>query len=687
MDELNKSVRWLKGVGEQKERLFNRLGVFTVRDFLYYLPFRYEDRSRVKLLAQVRPGEETTIQGVVTKTQEIPTLSHKKLLKILVEDGSGCATLVCFNQSYLKDTLPPGTRVFVYGRFEAGKKGLETVNFSYEKFVPGEDELLHTGRIVPIYRVTPGLTVRTVRKLVKQTLDTHLKYIPEILSRTVMQEYALPCIRDAIQQIHFPSRIEDVSNAHRRLAFDEFLLLEVALALEVTRNKRIRKKRKYEIHRNLLTPFKQNLPFQFTEAQTRAINRIFERMRSIYPMNVLLQGDVGSGKTVIALSAVLLAIENGYQAVIMCPTEILAEQHYLTIHRMVEKLGIKIGLFTGRQGIRKRRERLEGLANGKISIAVGTHALLEPGIKFNKLALVVVDEQHKFGVMQKAKLQQKTEHPDVLVMTATPIPRTLTMTLYGDLEVVTVNQLPPGRKSVITRFVNDTEAYEFALSELRRRRQVYVVYPLVDDSDKVDLRSATRMAQRLEETAFKDWRVGLLHGQMRSEEKETIMQKFLHREFDILISTTVIEVGIDVPNVSTIIIEQCERYGLSTLHQLRGRVGRSEYQSYCFLVGNPGSEDARRRIDIMLKTTDGFRIAEEDLRLRGGGEFFGTKQHGLPETKIGDIVNDADVLTKARNVGFSIVRSDPDLTSPENKNLRRMVWSEYSKKFHLGHVA
>jgi len=687
MDELNKSIRWLKGIGEQKERLFNRLGVFTVQGFLYYLPFRYEDRSRIKLLAQVQPGEETTINTVVTKTQEIPTRSHKKLLKILVEDGSGRATLVCFNQPYLKDTLPPGTRIFVYGRFEAGKKGLETTNFSYEKFVPGEDELLHTGRIVPIYRVTPGLTVRTIRKLIRQTLNTHLKYVPEVLSKTIMREYALEGVQDAIQQIHFPSRMEDVSNAHRRLAFDEFLLLEVALALEVTRNKRIRKKREYEIHRNLLTPFKQNLPFQFTLAQTRAINRIFERMRFIYPMNVLLQGDVGSGKTVIALSAVLLAIENEYQAVIMCPTEILAEQHYLTIHRIVEKLGIKIDLFIGRQGIRKRREKLENLANGKTSIAVGTHALLEPDIKFHKLAFVVVDEQHKFGVVQKAKLQQKAERPDVLVMTATPIPRTLAMTLYGDLEVVIVNQLPPGRKTVITRFVNDTGAYEFAISELRRGRQVYVVYPLVDDSDKVDLRSATRMARRLEETVFKDWRVGLLHGQLKSEEKETVMQKFLAREFDILISTTVIEVGIDVPNVSTIIIEQCERYGLSTLHQLRGRVGRSEHQSYCFLVGNPGSEDARRRIDTMLKTTDGFRIAEEDLRLRGGGEFFGTKQHGLPEMKIGGVVNDADVLTEARNVGFSIVRSAPDLARPENKDLKWRVWSEYSKKFHLGHVA
>lgn len=448
----------------------------------------------------------------------------------------------------------------------------------------------------------------------------------------------------------------------------------------------INKNRKYQLKKNLLTAFRKKLPFDFTSAQKRVIREIFNDLMSPRPMNRLLQGDVGSGKTVVAVAALLLVVENGYQAAVMAPTEILAEQHYLTLRKMLGGLEVRVELATGRMGQKRKRELYQRIAQGESQIIIGTHALIEEGVKFSNLALVVIDEQHKFGVMQRARLRKKGENLDILVMTATPIPRTLTLTVYGDLDVSVIDQLPPGRRKVFTQRLSEEEAYQMVIDGVKKGQQAYIVYPIINESDKLELRAAVKMAERLMTTVFRDFGVGLLHGQMKSEEKENVMMKFLNREFDILITTSIIEVGIDVANACLMVIEHSERFGLATLHQLRGRVGRSTEQSICILLGQTKTEEAKKRVQIMLETNNGFRIAEEDLRLRGGGEFFGTQQHGLPEFKIGNIVSDHHELELARQAGFRLISRDPVLTLPENRVIKQKFKQRFKGRFGLASV-
>lgn len=683
MKDLNMSVQFLKGVGPERARILKKIGIETVGDLITYFPFRHEDRSHLKLFAQITPGEEATVLAMVAEHQIIPTRGRKPLLKILLEDGSGKATMVCFNQLYLKDSLPPGTSVVLHGKFERTFRDLQITNFTYEKLTGEEDDLIHTKRIVPIYQVTLKLNLRFLRTLIKKALDSYLSYLRETLSETILREYNLMLYQQAVYNIHFPSTREKGEDARRRLIFEEFFFWELAMALRRRQVKVIDKNRKYQLRKNLLTAFKEKLPFDFTSAQKRVIREIFNDLMSPKPMNRLLQGDVGSGKTVVALAAILLVVENGYQAAVMAPTEILAEQHYLTLRQMLEGLQVKVELATGKMRQKKKREVYQRIVRGESQIIIGTHALIEQGVKFSNLALAVIDEQHKFGVMQRARLRKKGENLDILVMTATPIPRTLTLTVYGDLDVSIIDQLPPGRRKILTQRLSEEEAYQMVIDGVRKGQQAYIVYPIINESDKLELRAAVKMAERLMATVFKDLRVGLLHGQMKSDEKEQVMMKFFNREFDILITTTIIEVGIDVANACLMVIEHSERFGLATLHQLRGRVGRGTEQSLCILLGQTKTEEAKKRAQIMLETNDGFRIAEEDLRLRGGGEFFGTQQHGLPEFKIGNIVFDQRELELARQAAFHLISRDPVLTLPENGVIKQKFREKFKEKFGL----
>ncbi|HUW23903.1 MAG TPA: ATP-dependent DNA helicase RecG [bacterium] len=686
MKDLNMSVQFLKGVGPERARILKKIGIETVGDLITYFPFRHEDRSHLKLFAQITPGEEATVLAVVSEHKITFTRGGRPLLKILLEDGSGKATMVCFNQLYLKDSLPPGTSVVLHGKFERTFRDLQITNFTYEKLAGEEDDLIHTKRIVPIYQVTSKLNLRFLRTLIKRALDSYLSYLRETLSETILREYNLMLYQQAVYNIHFPSTREKGEDARRRLIFEEFFFWELAMALRRRQVKVINKNRKYQLRKNLLTAFKEKLPFDFTSAQKRVIREIFNDLMSPKPMNRLLQGDVGSGKTVVALAAILLVVENGYQAAVMAPTEILAEQHYLTLRQMLEGLQVKVELATGKMGQKKKREVYQRIVRGESQIIIGTHALIEEGVKFSNLALAVIDEQHKFGVVQRARLRKKGENLDILVMTATPIPRTLTLTVYGDLDVSIIDQLPPGRRKVLTQRLSEEEAYQMVIDGVRKGQQAYIVYPIINESDKLELRAAVKMAERLMATVFKDLRVGLLHGQMKSDEKEQVMMKFLNREFDILITTTIIEVGIDVANACLMVIEHSERFGLATLHQLRGRVGRGTEQSLCILLGQTKTEEAKKRAQIMLETNDGFRIAEEDLRLRGGGEFFGTQQHGLPEFKIGNIVFDQRELELARQAAFHLISRDPVLTLPENGVIKQKFREKFKEKFGLASV-
>jgi len=686
MKDLNMSVQFLKGVGPERARVLKKIGIETVGDLITYFPFRHEDRAHLKLFAQITHGEEATVLGVVSEHQITFTRGGKPLLKILLEDGSGKATMVCFNQFYLKDSLPRGTSVVLHGKFERTFRDLQVTNFIYEKLAGKEDDLIHTKRIVPIYQVTSKLNLRFLRTLIKRTLDYYLSCLKETLSETILRRHNLMPYQQAVYNIHFPSTREKGEDARRRLIFEEFFFWELAMALRRRQVKVINKNRKYQLRKNLLTAFKEKLPFDFTSAQKRVIREIFNDLMSPKPMNRLLQGDVGSGKTVVALAAILLVVENGYQAAVMAPTEILAEQHYLTLRQMLEGLEVKVELATGRMGQKKKREVYQRIVRGESQIIIGTHALIEQGVKFSNLALAIIDEQHKFGVMQRARLRKKGENLDILVMTATPIPRTLTLTVYGDLDVSIIDQLPPGRRKVLTQRLSEEEAYQMVIDGVRKGQQAYIVYPIINESDKLELRAAVKMAERLMATVFRDFRVGLLHGQMKSDEKEQVMMKFLNREFDILITTTIIEVGIDVANACLMVIEHSERFGLATLHQLRGRVGRSAEQSLCILLGQIKTEEAKKRVQIMLETNDGFLIAEEDLRLRGGGEFFGTQQHGLPEFKIGNIVSDHRELELARQAAFQMISRDPILTFPENRVIKQKFKQKFRKRFGLASV-
>ncbi|MBM3212585.1 ATP-dependent DNA helicase RecG [Candidatus Poribacteria bacterium] len=588
---------------------------------------------------------------------------------------------------YMKIALKIDTKVVVSGKFKRDYGEIQTSEYTYEILSDEDAELIHTGRIVPVYPLTANLNQRSLRRWVKTVVDNYVSFVPEVLPSEIRERLGLMEKPDAVKNIHFPDLKENMNSARHRLAFDELLFLELGLGL---------RKKRWEIEEpgisfnsktDILKRFVASLPFKLTVAQKRAFAEIQSDMKNPKPMNRLLQGDVGSGKTVVAAMAMLLAVDNMYQSALMAPTEILAEQHYNTLTKLLTPLEIKVVLLRGEMAKRERDESLLQIKSGDAHVVVGTHALIQSGVDFSNLGLAIIDEQHRFGVMQRAELKNKGGTPDILVMTATPIPRTLALTVYGDLNVSVIDQLPPGRQKISTLWVPEgkrQDMYKFIQEQISQGRQAYIVYPLVEESEKLeDLKAATEMAEHFQKEVFPYLKIGLIHGRMKPEEKQEVMTRFKNNELHILVSTTVIEVGIDVPNASLILIEHAERFGLAQLHQLRGRVGRSSYKSYCLLIADPSSQDAVRRVKAMERTNDGFEIAEEDLAIRGPGEFFGTRQAGMPDLKVANLIKDAKLLEVAREEGFRIAEADPGLIKPEHQMLKKTLQEKWRQNLEM----
>jgi ATP-dependent DNA helicase RecG len=689
---LDTPLQFLKGVGPQRATLLAKLGLETVADALLHLPRRHEDRSQLTPLGRLAVGPEPrTCAGTVAGMSPPPRGRPQVPLFVTLRDPTGFLRAVWFGQPYLARIFQRGQRLIVHGKIQPPNRGsgaLEMRVDDFEIVEDAEDETLHTGRLVPVYPRTAGLQQRPLRALLKRLVDAHAAAVPELLPVGVLARRGLLPLGEALRAGHFPATEDERAAGLRRLVFDDFLILEVGLAI-----RRNREGRRPGLALNppgeLARRLRAALPFALTGAQERVWKEIRTDMAAPYPMNRLLQGDVGSGKTIVACLAILTAIEAGYQAALMAPTEILAEQHAMTLGRLLVPLGVEVTLLTNATRGKARRERLEALRAGAVACVVGTHALVQKSVGFKRFGLAVVDEQHRFGVVQRAILRGKGESPDVLVMTATPIPRTLALTLYGDLDVSVLDEMPPGRQRIVTGVRDEkgrARVYAFLREQMQAGRQVYVVYPLVEESEVLDLRAATDMARRLQSEIFPEFRVGLLHGRMSFAEKDGVMGEFRSGAIQLLVSTTVIEVGIDVPNATVMLVEHAERFGLSQLHQLRGRVGRGSERSYCILMSAGASEEARRRLAAMEETGDGFRIAEADLGIRGPGDFFGTRQSGLPAFRVADLLRDAALLEEARQEAFALVAADPDLARPEHRALRGALLARWRGKLDLASV-
>lgn len=668
----------------------HKLGLRTVGDVLFHFPRRYEDRRNLPPLKNLRAGEFATIRGVIDRVETRPTRGGKVLLKASVTDGTGYCTLVWFNQPWIAKRLQNAeNEVIAYGMVRANDMRLEMHSPELE-MLDEEEDAEAFARIVPVYGLTEGIPQWLVRKAAASAIEYFLDAVEEPLPKLFREEQDLTGLRWSLRQIHQPETMEDQRKARRRLVFEEFFYLQL-----VAQMRRLQAKREVGIkfdpdatadptglfgdkkELGIWEEIHSMLPFELTGAQKRVIGEIMADMERPHPMNRLVQGDVGSGKTAVAACAMLLAVRNGYQAAMMAPTEILADQHYINLHRLFDPLGISVQLLSGKLPAQKKRKALQQAESGEARIVVGTHALVQDGVKFQRLGLAVIDEQHRFGVLQRAALRAKGEvQPDVLVMTATPIPRTLTMAVYGDLDLSVIDELPPGRTPIKTHWRRAHErekVYDGVEKLLAEGRQAYFVCPMIAESDKMQTQAAEDLFYRLSNQVFPNRRVGLLHGQMKAADKEDVMLKFRARELDILVSTVVIEVGVDVPNASVMVIEDANRFGLAQLHQLRGRVGRGQHQSYCILVGEPTKEESEERLRIMTETTDGFRIAEADLRLRGPGEIAGTKQSGNLDFKIADLIQDSILLEQARGAALHLLERDPELEHPDHSRIATRI--------------
>ncbi len=711
------SIQYAKGVGPKRTLLLERLGAHTVEQALWTLPWRYEDRSVITPVAELVPGATRSVCGVITRAEATRARVRRlSILDVTVQDATGIVHAVFFNQPYLEDVLKEGLRVMMSGRVAAGRGGWTDVRLEatqFEVLSGGEDELLHVGRIVPIYHETKGWTSRQMRVLLQGLLAEYGADMEEVLPLSVRARHRLPPIGEAIQQVHFPLPKTDlaaldqgVTPAHRRLVFEELLLLQAAIVLRQREMKEESKAIRFNPHVPQLKQLAKVLPFTLTSAQERVFREVQADMVSSRPMNRLVQGDVGSGKTVVALHALVMACGSGCQTALMVPTEILAEQHYLNLAPLLGAVGLKAVLLTSGGRAKERNETLKELESGVAQVAIGTHALIQKKVRFAKLGLVIVDEQHKFGVLQRKTLLEKGYRPDVLVMTATPIPRTLAMTVYGDLDVSVIDMLPPGRKPVRTLLYTDGQRHKtwrLVGDELKAGRQAYIVYPLVEESEKVDLKAAIQGAEHLQREIFPQARVGLLHGRLPTAEKERTMAAFKAGTVQILVATTVIEVGVDVPNATVMVIEHAERFGLAQLHQLRGRVGRGAQQSLCILMatylareararvsrdGRPeeNASSAQQRLAALVNSNDGFVIAEEDLRIRGPGEFLGLRQWGVPEFRAANLVRDVQLLEQARQEAVALLEQDPSLTLPQHQAFKAAMFRRWRGKLALGDV-
>ena len=689
---LDKPVQFLKGVGPRRAEALGRMGLVTVRDLLRHVPRRYDDASTVQPISALEVGMDATAVGRVRTKGVLPTRAGLRIFQAVLEDESGRITVAWPGQPWLDRKLREGDTLLVTGpvRFFHGRQ-LQPREHAVLARASAEgevDEPGQAGTIFVTYPASEHVAQWVLRGIFDRNLDALLPLAAqeEFLPDEERGRLGLPTLPEAFGALHRPVSLPATEQARRRLAFDELFFLQLVQAQVRHRETLARPGIAFERTNELVRPLHETLPFALTGAQARVLREIAADMTSPHRMNRMLQGDVGSGKTLVALFAMLIAAEGGWQSVLMAPTEILAEQHARTLRAFAEPLGVDIALLTGRLGAAERREAVAALADGTARLVVGTHALIQEGVEFSRLGLVVVDEQHRFGVRQRMALVERDPPPDVLVMSATPIPRSLALTLYGDLDLSVLDELPPGRRPVQTHLRypgRRDEAYAFVEDELAAGRQAYIVYPLVDESDKVDLRAATQEVERLAEEVFPDRRVGLLHGQMPSGEKDRTMRAFLSGDLDLLVATSVIEVGIDVPNATVMIVEHAERFGLSQLHQLRGRVGRGAEESHCVLIAEPG-ELAAERLKIFRDTTDGFEIARADLRIRGQGDLFGAQQHGRdPVLAFADLTRDEDLLIEAQRLARRIVEADPDLSTPRHARVRALLDGRHSERLRM----
>ena len=698
-DPLDTEVQYLKGVGPKAAGSLHKLGLRTVRDVLWHLPRRYEDRRDTPDLMMLRPGRTATVRGTLERVDTRPIRGGRVMIRATLSDRTGYVDLIWFNQPWVARELKKEKgEIVAYGLVRSGAKNRLEISSPEWEWIDPEDEAEDFARVVPVYGLTEGVPQALVRRAAASAAEFFAPQVKETLPEEILRGQRLKSLAWALGQMHRPETMDKQREARRRLVFEEFFLMQ--LVLQMKRN---------EVHQEVgiafpISQLTENraanatlfeggsaldkggtlwdelrgmLPFELTGAQKRVVQEIWDDMERPTPMNRLVQGDVGSGKTAVAAAAMLAAVRCGYQAALMAPTEILAEQHAVNLRRIFEPLGITVAPLVGKQVAKVKRRNQQLAATGLAHICVGTHALIQEGVEFSKLGLAVIDEQHRFGVRQRMALRTKaTGNPDVLVMTATPIPRTLTMTLYGDLDLSVIDELPPGRKPIKTHWkpvAQRMDVYRAVDKLLEEGRQAYFVCPMIEESERVQAQAAEDLFYRLSEQVFPHRKVGLIHGQMKSAEKEEAMERFRRHELDILVATVVIEVGVDVPNASVMVIEDANRFGLAQLHQLRGRVGRGEFQSFCILIAEANTEESRSRMEILVQTTDGFKIAEEDLRLRGPGDMAGVRQHGALDFRVADLVQDSDLLEQARSVAMNLLTEDPELSQPEHALLRERV--------------
>ena len=679
MADLNTDVRYIKGIGEAKAKSLGKLGIATLGDLINWFPRRYEDRREIKPISQLIPGEPACVSAMIASE---PTLSHIRkgmdLVKVRAVDDTGALDVTFFNQSWLKSQLRVGETYTFYGRAEGSllRKSMAS------PIVEPEGRREHTGRIVPIYPLTAGISQLLLSRAIRQGLDSCADILPDCLPDGVRQAHQLCRVNYAYENIHFPEAPEALDIARRRLAFEELFFFAIGLKLLRSRRETVSVEPFQPVD---MAPFYNALPFTLTDAQRRCVDEAIADMESGRPMNRLCQGDVGSGKTMVAAACVWFAAQSGWQSALMAPTEILARQHYENLAPLFARFGLPCALLTGSTPVRERRAILAGLQSGDITLCIGTHALLTADVQYTRLGLVITDEQHRFGVEQRSALSHKSAAPHTLVLSATPIPRTLALIIYGDLDVSVIDELPPGRQTVETFALGEkyrARLNGFIRKQVQEGHQVFIVCPLVGEDDALpdERKAVTAYAKALQEDTFPELRIAVLHGRMKPKEKEKVMAAFAAGESDILVSTTVVEVGVDVPNATLMVVENADRFGLSQLHQLRGRVGRGQAKSYCVLLSDVQNDDTKRRLKALTQTNDGFRIAEEDLKLRGPGDFFGSRQHGLPTLKAADLSCDMPLLAEARDAAQQLLAGDPLLTRPEHAVLRRRVQALFRQK-------
>ena len=699
-ENLKKDVKYIKGVGPNRVKVLNKLGIYSVKDLITYFPRAYEDRSQIKSICDVQDGEKITIEATVVQGVNFRMLGkHKSVSKAIISDGTEEVLVTWFNQPYIKTEIKRGETYRFFGKIII-KNGIREMNS------PVFDEIgnyKNTSKIIPVYPLTEDIKASTLRRIIEAGLSS-IDEIKETIPDYILEKYSLISLDEAMHQIHFPDSFESFHKARRRLVFDELLSMQLGLLKLKSENKSELKNQSCD--RNIgISDVINDLPFKLTNAQLIVLEEIYNDLENLKPMNRLLQGDVGSGKTIVSIIASYKVVKSGFQVAILAPTMILARQHMANFEKVLNKYNIRCGLLVGGMRAKEKQEIVEKVAKGEIDVLIGTHALLEENVVFKNLGFVVTDEQHRFGVKQRSTINSKGNNPDVLVMSATPIPRTLALILYGDLDISIIDELPPNRQKIETYAASkkmEDRVNNFVKQQVNEGRQCYIVCPLVEESESQnylikidpktgeqsiiiskginnkDLKNVTDMTEKYKNEVFKDYRVENLHGKMKPKEKEEIMQRFKEGKIDILISTTVIEVGVDVPNANIMVIENSERFGLAQLHQLRGRVGRGEYKSYCILKYVGYNETIKKRLELMTKTNDGFVIAEKDLELRGSGDFFGTKQHGLPEFKIVNLFDDLEELKEVQALAISLINEDPELSLEKNKLLSIMANSKFS---------